>query len=105
MYMKVKSFGLKSKSKPGFEKGDMHIVIIVESTTIVSSISSCDLELVPIVFYTNSIKEFKTFVQSWNSTNIMVIVISVRGGGDNNGERQLMIVDGKGKFDQNAQWS
>ncbi len=32
----------------------------------------------------------------------MVIVTSVRGGGDNNGEKQLMIVDGKGKFDQNV---
>jgi hypothetical protein len=30
MYVKVKSFGLKSKFKQGFEKGDMHIVIIVE---------------------------------------------------------------------------
>jgi hypothetical protein len=102
MYVKVESFGVKSKSKQGFEKGDMHIVIIVESTTIVSSISSFHLELVPIVFDTNSIREFINFVQSWSFANIMVIITSVRGGGDNNGEKQLMIVDGKGKFDQNV---
>ncbi len=35
MFVRVKFFGIESKSKRGFEKGDMHIVITIESTTIV----------------------------------------------------------------------
>ncbi len=38
MFMKVESFGIESKFKKRFEKGDMHVVIIIEFTTIVSSI-------------------------------------------------------------------
>ncbi len=32
----------------------------------------------------------------------MVIVIGVRGGGDNGGKKQLMTVDGEGEFDQDV---
>jgi hypothetical protein len=53
-----------------------------------------------MVFHTNSIKEFKKIIQSWNSSHIVVIVIGVKGGGDSRGKEQLMIVDGKGEFDQ-----
>jgi hypothetical protein len=35
MFVKVENFGIKSKSKKGFEKGDMHVIITIESTTIV----------------------------------------------------------------------
>jgi hypothetical protein len=35
MFVKVGNFGIKSKSKRGFEKGDMHVVITTELTTIV----------------------------------------------------------------------
>jgi hypothetical protein len=38
MFVMVENFGIESKLKRGFEKGDMHVVIIIESTTIVSSI-------------------------------------------------------------------
>jgi hypothetical protein len=38
MFVKVEFFCIKSKSKMGFEKGDMHVVITIESTIIVSSI-------------------------------------------------------------------
>jgi hypothetical protein len=38
MFVKVENFGIESNSKRGFEKGDMHIVIIIELITIVSSI-------------------------------------------------------------------
>jgi len=34
--VKVENFGIESKFKRNFEKGDMHVVIIIESTTIVS---------------------------------------------------------------------
>jgi hypothetical protein len=36
--MKVENFGIESNLKRGFEKGAMHVVITIESTTIVSSI-------------------------------------------------------------------
>jgi hypothetical protein len=36
--MKVKFFGIESKSKKGFEKGDMNVIITIESTNIVSLI-------------------------------------------------------------------
>jgi hypothetical protein len=36
--MKVENFGIESKSKRGFDKGDMHVFITIESITIVSSI-------------------------------------------------------------------
>jgi hypothetical protein len=38
MFMKVETFGIEAKSNRGFEKGDMHVVITIESTTIVLSI-------------------------------------------------------------------
>jgi hypothetical protein len=59
MYVKVEFFCIESKSKWGFERGDIHIVIIVESTTIVSSVSSFHLELIPMFFHTNSIKNLE----------------------------------------------
>jgi hypothetical protein len=34
--MKVKNFGIESKFKRGFEKGNMHVIIIIELTTIMS---------------------------------------------------------------------
>jgi hypothetical protein len=37
----------------------MHIVITVDSTTIVSSISSFHLELIPMFFHTNSIRNLE----------------------------------------------
>jgi hypothetical protein len=38
MFIRVENFGIESKSKRGFEKGDMHVVITIESTTIISLI-------------------------------------------------------------------
>ncbi len=51
-------------------------------------------------FHMDSIREFKSSIQSWNFATIAIIVISVRGVGDNKGEKKLLIVDGKGEFDQ-----
>jgi hypothetical protein len=59
MYVKVEFSYIKSKSKWSFEKGDMHIIITVESTTIVSLILSFHLELIPMFFHTNSIRNLK----------------------------------------------
>jgi hypothetical protein len=35
MFVRVENVGIESKSKRGFEKGDMHIVITIESTIVV----------------------------------------------------------------------
>jgi hypothetical protein len=60
----VENFGIESKFKKGFEKGDMHVVIKIESTTIVSSIFAFHLELVPMFFHMDSIREFRNFIKS-----------------------------------------
>jgi hypothetical protein len=46
MFVKVENFGIESKSKRSFEKGDMHVVITIESTTIVSLIPTFQPKLV-----------------------------------------------------------
>jgi hypothetical protein len=50
-------------------------------------------------FHIYSIREFRSSIQSWRFATIDVIVIGVKGVGDNKGEKQLLIVDGKGEFD------
>jgi hypothetical protein len=62
MFVKVENFNIESKSKRGFEKGDMHVVIIIESTTIMSSILTFQYELIPMFFHMDSIKKFISFV-------------------------------------------
>jgi hypothetical protein len=37
-------------------------------------------------FHMDSIKEFRSYIQSWKFATIVVIVISVRGVRDNRGE-------------------
>jgi hypothetical protein len=46
MFARVENFGIESKSKKGFEKGDVHVVITIELTTIVSLIFAFQFELV-----------------------------------------------------------
>jgi len=58
MFVKVKFFGIESKSKKGFEKVDMHVVITIESTAIVSSIPAFQLELLPMFFHMDLITKF-----------------------------------------------
>jgi hypothetical protein len=58
MFVKVENFGIESKSKRGFEKGDMHVVITIELMTIVSLITIFELKLVFIFFHMDSIREF-----------------------------------------------
>jgi hypothetical protein len=64
MFMKVEIFAIESKSKRGFKKGDMHIVITMNSITIMSSIFSFQRELIPMFFHTDSIKKFRNLIQS-----------------------------------------
>jgi hypothetical protein len=57
MHVRMNFFGIESKSKQGFKKGDMHIVIIIELITIVSSVSSFHPKLVLMFFCAYSIRE------------------------------------------------
>jgi len=84
--MKVKNFNIESKSKRGFDRGDMHVVITIESSTIVSPITIFELELVPMFFHMDSIRNFKSLLQNWNFVTIVVIIIGVRGRGNYKGE-------------------
>jgi hypothetical protein len=81
MFVKMEYFGIESKSKRGFEKGDMHFVIIIELTTIVSSIPAFQLELIPMFFHMDSIREFRSSIQSWRFATIVFIIVGVRGVG------------------------
>jgi hypothetical protein len=99
MFVGMENFGIESKSKKVFEKCDMHFVITIESTTIVSSIPTLQHKLVPMFFHMDSIREFKSFIQSWRFITIVVIIISIRGVRDSRGERLLLIEDGEGEFD------
>jgi hypothetical protein len=82
MFVKVENFNIESKSKKGFEKSDMHVVMIIESTTIVSSTLAFQPKLILMFFHMDSIREFRSFIQSWRSGTIVVIIIGVRGVGD-----------------------
>ncbi len=62
MFVKVNFFGIESKSKRGFEKGDMHVVIIIESTTIMSSILTFQSESISMFFHMDSIREFRSSI-------------------------------------------
>ncbi len=101
MSVRVENFGIESKSKRGFEKGNMHVVITIKSTTILLSIPAFQPKLIPMFFHMDSIREFKSFIQSWRSTTIAIIIIVVKGVGDNKGENQLLIINGKGEFNKN----
>jgi hypothetical protein len=64
MFVKMENSGIESKSKKRSTKGDMHVVIIIESTTIVSSIHAFHVKLIPMFFHMDYIKEFRSFIQS-----------------------------------------
>jgi len=48
----------------------------------------------------DSIREFRSIIQSWRFATIAIIVIGVRGVGDSKGEKKLLISYGKGEFEQ-----
>ncbi len=100
--MKVEIFSIESKFKRGFQKGDMHVVISIEQTTIVSSIPTFQPKLIPMFFHMDSIREFRSFIQSWKFPTIVIIVIGVKGIKDSKDEKQLLIINGKGEFNQNS---
>jgi hypothetical protein len=60
--VKVENFGIESKSKRRFAKGDMHVVITIESTTIVSLFPAFQPKLIPMFFHMDFIREFKSSI-------------------------------------------
>jgi hypothetical protein len=95
-----KNFGIEARSQRGFEKGDMLIILIMESTTIVFSIITFELVLIPMFFHFDSLKKirYRSSQSKFFTTIIVVIVTTIRGVKSSH-ERQLMIVDGEGQFD------
>jgi len=65
----------------------MHVVIIIESTTIVSSIIAFQPKLILVFFHMNSTKEFINSIQNCWSCTIIVIFIDVNGARDSKGEK------------------
>jgi len=53
-------------------------------------------------FHIDSIRKFRNSIQSWRFITIVIIVIVVKGVGDNKGENQLLIINGEGEFNKNA---
>jgi hypothetical protein len=96
------NFGIELKSKRKFEKCDMHVVITIEPTTIVLSIPTFQPELIPTFFHMDFIRKFRNSIQSWRFTTIAIIVIVVKGIGDNKGENQFLIINGKGESNKNV---
>ncbi len=59
-YVKVENFGIEVRSWKGFEKGDMSIILTMESTVIVSSIKTFESTLIPMFFHFDFLKELKS---------------------------------------------
>jgi len=78
----------------------MHVVITIESTTIMSSLFAFQPKLIPLFFHVDSIREFESFIQNCRSPTIVVIFIDVKGAQDIKGENKLLTIDGKCELDQ-----
>jgi hypothetical protein len=65
----------------------MHVVITIKSTTIVLSILIFRLELIPMFFHMDSIREFRSFIQNLKFATIVIIVISVSRIKNKKGEK------------------
>jgi hypothetical protein len=100
MFVRVENFCIQSKFEKGFEKGEMHVVITIQSTTIVSSIIAFQPKLILVFFHMDSTRKFINSIQNCKSYTIVVIFIDVKGVRHNKGEKKLLIIDGEGEFDQ-----
>jgi hypothetical protein len=76
----------------------MHVVIMIESITIVSSILAFQLELIPMFFHMDSIRKFKSYIHNCRSITIVVIIIGLKGIEDNKSEKQSLITNREGEF-------
>jgi len=65
----------------------MHVVITIESMTVMSPITIFEPKLVPMFFHMDSIRKFISSFQSWSFTIKVVIIVGVRGRGNSKGEK------------------
>jgi hypothetical protein len=71
---------VSSKSEKSYEKGDMPVVLKVQSTTSVLVIEDSENEFILKFFHTNSISEFrKRSHEQWATTTIAACVIGIKG--------------------------
>ncbi len=71
----------------------MFIFMTLKSVTIVSSIPPFELELVMMFFSKRFHKGIQNFILDLGFCHPCCVVIVVRGGGDNKGENQLLIIN------------
>ncbi len=71
-------------------------------TTIVSPITAFEFKLVLMFFHIDSIREIRSYLQSWSLVTISFIIVGGKGGRNNKGENQLLIANGIGEFDQDV---
>jgi len=71
----------------------MHVLIMIESITIVSLILVFEPELIPMFFHMDSIRKFKTYIHNCRSITIVVIIIGVKGIEDNKNKKQSLIIN------------
>jgi hypothetical protein len=92
-YVRIENFGVSNKSEKSYEKGDMPVVLKVQSTTSVLGIEGSNIEFFPKFFHTDSISEFrKRSHERWAMATIAVCIIGIRGAYGR--FHQLIIVDG-----------
>ncbi len=48
------------------------------------------------------LKNSEFFFQNWSFLTIVVIIVCVRGRGNNKGEKKLLIIDGEDEFNQDV---
>jgi hypothetical protein len=71
----------------------MHVLIMIESITIVSLILVFEPELIPMFFHMDSIRKFKTYIHNCRFITIVVIIIGVKGIEDNKNKKQSLIIN------------
>ena len=93
-FVRIENFGVANKSEKSFEKGDMPVVMKVQSTTSVTIIQSGgDNEFSPKFYHSDTIAEFrKRSHEQWAIATIAVCVIGIRGTYGR--YHQLVIADG-----------
>jgi hypothetical protein len=101
LYDRLNFIGIEARFQRGFEKKDMPIILMVESTIIVLSITKFELALIPMFFHFDSLKECKSrsLQLNFSTTTISIIVTAIRHGQSNH-ERQLMTTNGENQYDQ-----
>jgi hypothetical protein len=98
--VRIENFGVSNKSEKSYEKGDMPVVLKVQSTTSVLGIEGSNTEFFPKFFHTDSISEFrKRSHEQWAMTTIVVCVIGIRGAYGR--FHQFIIADGYSDNDNN----